>query len=154
MAVSAIAEGAFYEKQLTSVTIPDSMIHIGDFAFARNQLTSITIPNSVTYIGHFAFSENQIPSAIIPGVGAFGENVFWANPLTSITLQYDVPQRILDNVIGTSDVLNEMKFIVGKDLIVYPDWWGQSGLEEFYIRNGKKAGVYTFSDQWSAVYDN
>ena len=43
---------------MTSVTIPNSVITIGEYAFCVcTGLTSITIPNSVTTIGEYAFSE-------------------------------------------------------------------------------------------------
>ena len=49
---------AFYErKDITSVTIPDSVTSIGVYTFAYcTSLTSVTIPDSVTYIGEWAFS--------------------------------------------------------------------------------------------------
>ncbi len=52
-----IADGAFiYRSDLTSITIPKSIISIGESAFANcSGLTSITIPNSVTHIGVCAF---------------------------------------------------------------------------------------------------
>ena len=37
--------------QLTSVTIPRTVVSIGRKAFAQNLLTSVIIPGSVTYIG-------------------------------------------------------------------------------------------------------
>ena len=56
--MSSIGLYTFSENNLTSVTIPDSVISIGDFAFYNNLLTSVVIPDSVTSIGDFAFSEN------------------------------------------------------------------------------------------------
>jgi len=54
---------AFAEKQLTSVTIPNGVIIIGEGAFYGNQLTSVTIPNSVTVVGNWAFSDNKNPQS-------------------------------------------------------------------------------------------
>ena len=56
--VVEIATKAFQNKQLTSVTIPDSVTSIGNCAFGENQLTSVTIPNSVTIIGPSAFQKD------------------------------------------------------------------------------------------------
>jgi len=43
--VTHIGERAFHETNLTSVTIPNSVIEIGVWAFKNNQLTSAIIPN-------------------------------------------------------------------------------------------------------------
>ena len=45
--VTEIGVGAFSEKNLTGVTIPNGVTTIGDVAFAGNQLTSITIGKGV-----------------------------------------------------------------------------------------------------------
>ena len=87
MAVAVIDNRAFRDKQLTSVTVPDSVIQIGDGAFANNKLTSITIPNSVTYIGGNAFLNNQLTGLTIPAsVGTIGDHAFESNKLTSVTV--------------------------------------------------------------------
>ena len=54
--VIIIEEGAFRVCSLTSITIPDSITSIGNYAFEScAALTTITIPNSVTSIGGRAF---------------------------------------------------------------------------------------------------
>lgn len=56
--VAVIDNNAFYyNENLTSVTIPNSVINIGETAFAYcTELTSVTIPESVTAIGNGPFA--------------------------------------------------------------------------------------------------
>ena len=54
--VDSIDNSAFYESNIVSITIPDSVTSIGGRAFYNcTGLTSITIPDSVTSIGGSAF---------------------------------------------------------------------------------------------------
>lgn len=84
--VTVIGESAFYEKGLTSVTIPDSVTFIGYMAFAFNQLSIVHIPNSVTTIGGNAFSNNRLMSVSIPVDVTIGRKAFADNQLASITI--------------------------------------------------------------------
>lgn len=55
--VIGIGEKAFYESNIGSIDIPNSVVSIGNFAFnGCTSLTSMTIPNSVTTIGDRIFS--------------------------------------------------------------------------------------------------
>ena len=85
--VTAIGYQAFWNKGLTSVVIPSSVISIGGYAFANNPLTSVEIPNSVISISSYAFYNNQLTSLVIPNsVTSIAPYAFDENPLTSITI--------------------------------------------------------------------
>ena len=89
--VTSIGEDAFRNcRNLTSITIPDSVTSIGESAFSSClRLTSITIGDSVTRIGLRAFFRcNRLTSITIPdSVTSIGENAFSAcGSLTSITI--------------------------------------------------------------------
>ena len=89
--VTTIAESAFSCKNLTSVTIPNSVTTIGKHAFIGNYLTSVTIPNSVTTIGIEAFYDNSLTSVTIPNsVTTIESNAFAFNSLTSVTISNSV----------------------------------------------------------------
>jgi hypothetical protein len=85
--VTAIYSGAFNQKQLESVTIPDGVTTIGASAFAGNSLTSVTIGNSVTIIGELAFASNSLAGVTIPdSVTTIGNLAFVSNSLTGVTI--------------------------------------------------------------------
>ena len=70
--VKSIGNGSFYGcSGLTSVTIPNSVTHLGDGAFGYSSLTSVTIPNSVTSIGGGAFANSGLTSVTIPNSVTF-----------------------------------------------------------------------------------
>jgi len=123
--VTVLEDEAFAFKQLTSVTIPDTVAIIGNHTFSNNRLTVINLPNSVTYIGKYAFSWNQLTSIEIPdSVSYIDEFAFLGSKLTKINLPKDAEIE-----------LNAFNFLIFDD----------------YIKNGKKAAAYdiTFS-----TYDN
>jgi hypothetical protein len=104
--VTSIGRQAFYGNRLTSVIIPDSVTLIGQNAFSRNQLTNVTIPDSVTSIGDYAFSFNQLTSVTIGNsVTSIGENAFRQNQLTSVTIPDSVIEikaaAFMDNPLAT-----------------------------------------------------
>ena len=91
--VTHIGNGALLGNKLVSIAIPDSVTHIGVGAFRNNQLSSITIPDSVTHIGEYAFAQNRLTSLIIQnGVAEISMRAFEENQLSSITIPGSVTQ--------------------------------------------------------------
>ena len=84
----------YANRKAKSITIPESVISIGDYAFSDcTSLTSITIPESVTSIGYCAFSDcTSLTSITIPeSVTSIGDYAFSdCTSLTSITIPESV----------------------------------------------------------------
>ncbi len=145
--VTFIGDSSFYGNQLTSVTIPNSVTFIGEKAFANNQLNSVTIPNSVTFIDRFAFFDNQLTNVIIPNsVTSIGRGAFANNQITKIIIGSNV---YLGNKL---EILyfyfsEQFEYLDNKEVF-------ENGFDEFYEANGKKAGTYVFDNvygKWSEV---
>jgi hypothetical protein len=146
-----IGASAFYDNQLTSVTIPESVIHIS--GFGRNQLTSVTIPDSVTSIGGSAFSSNQLTSITIPdSVTSIGAWAFSSNQLTSITIPDSVTSIGGWAFEQSSFSRNQLTSVTIGANVQLEDW-GETKFNEFYQSQGRRAGTYTYSGYgWRAQY--
>jgi hypothetical protein len=125
---TTIPKEAYYQKGLTSFTIPNGVVSIGMAAFALNDLTSIIIPDSVNSIGSFAFAFNDLTSVTIPAsVKTIDTNAFIENKLTSVT--------------------------IGANVSIKTDGWRSDNWTKFakyYDKNKKKAGTYSLSrNKWT-----
>lgn len=89
--VTIIGDGAFSYKQLTSVSIPDTVTIIEGNAFSENQIKNIKIGNSVTTIGSSSFYNNNLTSVSIPdSVITISEAAFYNNKLINIDIGNNV----------------------------------------------------------------
>ncbi len=96
--VTSIGDAAFSGcRDVTAVTIPESVTAIGWTAFEETGLTSVDIPNSVTSIGMYAFTSSPLTSVTIPNsVVSIGEGAFGGcHELTSI--QVEIGNTVYDS---------------------------------------------------------
>ncbi|MBR2362082.1 MAG: leucine-rich repeat domain-containing protein [Spirochaetaceae bacterium] len=67
-----------YPSASGTISLPDSITHIGDNVFCNSELKEISIPHSVVYIGDIAFAEcNSLKEVSIPNsVTHIGDGAF------------------------------------------------------------------------------
>jgi serine/threonine protein kinase len=151
--VTSIGKGAFVNNQLSHVDIPDGITKIEDDVFAVNRLTSVIIPNSVTSIGNGAFSVNALNNVTIPNsVTEIGDSAFKYNGITSVVIPNSVKsiginafsEKVTSVRIGANVILgsNYVIGILGKE----------TGFNDAYDKNGKRAGTYTRPNEKSTVW--
>ena len=123
--VTAIGNDAFSAcYSLESITFgADSQLKsIGYGAFWDCNLTSITIPSSVTSIGSYAFHSCQFESVIIPsGVTSIGSDAFLGCPrLTSITVDPNNSNySSVDGVLFNKDITELIRYPAGNTSASY-----------------------------------
>ena len=146
--VTAIGFRAFSEKEIISVTIPNSVTNIGVGAFEGNQLTSVVIPDSVIEIGADAFCETQLTSVNIGNsVTVIGSSAFSDNLLTSVVIP-DSVTVILDGAFNDNPITH---IIIGANVNIFAPST-QNRFHEFYHAQGRRAGTYTWNDGWSVEF--
>jgi hypothetical protein len=156
--VMTIGKGAFGQKELTSVVIPDSVTIIEDGAFYQNQLTDVTIPNSVTTIGSQAFEKNQLTSLVIGNsVTTIRDNAFYGNQLTSLAIPDSVTfigflafsnQPLTSITIGANVSLENIEIPIFGGMY----YAISESFDAVYSNGGKQAGTYTRPDTDSQVW--
>ncbi len=88
--VTSIVDNAFSNAKINNITIPNSVLSIGNYAFSGcNSLSSITLGSAVTTIGQRAFQGSGLKSIDIPtSVNSIGTGAFtYCLNLTQFTVQ-------------------------------------------------------------------
>lgn len=84
-------KGAFEGMGLTSVYIPDTVTLIDQGAFWNNNLTTVTLSYNVKEVGFNAFNNNNIDTLVVPGtVREMGQYAFANNNMTEVTLNHGI----------------------------------------------------------------
>ncbi len=100
--VRVICDSAFEWCSVESITIPNSVISIGESAFKYcESLESVTIPNSVTSIGESAFGNcESLESITIPNsVTSIGVGAFSGCDNLNTQIETEIKQRFGEKVV-------------------------------------------------------
>ncbi len=139
--ITLIGGNAFaYCKNLTSVSIPNSVNRIGRYAFyGCENLRSVSIPNSVTSIGAYAISNcKSLTSVSIPNsVTSIEEGAFRCSGLTSITIPNSVT-KLGKSVFNGCSNLSSVTLPKGISLIDEYTFWGCNSLPSISIPDSVK----------------
>ena len=102
------AEGVFQYSGLTSIVIPNSITNIGDYAFANNNVQTITIPGSVIGMGNNVCFQCSLTNAVFAdGATVIGANMFNDCPsLNSIIIGDSITNIGNDAFLDCSDLTN------------------------------------------------
>jgi hypothetical protein len=107
--VTEIGQDAFSDNyNLTSVTIPNSVLSIHQGAFSGTGLTNVTIPNSVTFIGNGAFEDctSLISVTISNSITVISANMFTNTALTNLVLPNSVSEIQTEAFMDCIDLLS------------------------------------------------
>lgn len=86
--ITTIADSAFSNKGITSVTFPNTVTRISRLAFDNNPaLSNVQLPSNLTTIGMGAFRECGLTNVVIPdSVTTLDSYAFYRNKLTNVTI--------------------------------------------------------------------
>ena len=82
--VTEIADRAFFQRGIESLTLGQNIHTIGNYAFAANSIASLEINAKLKYIGEYAFRDNKIKSLDTKNIETISEGAFTNNGLESL----------------------------------------------------------------------
>lgn len=159
-----IYSGAFFGTEISSITIPDSVVGISAMAFSYcENLTGVTFGKNIKYIGGNAFAEcSKLKSVRLPdSLTELGGYAFYnCKALTSVTLsknlteitrgsfddcysltQVSIPEGVMFIDGGAFEDCRELKTVNIPDSVVYVDGSAFSGCYKLNY-NAYDVGVY------------
>lgn len=109
--VSCIGDSAFASTDLTSVTLPSTLVKIGDYAFnGCDNIQTITVPEGTISIGEYAFAGNtSLHTVILPKtLEALGKDAFtYCGALIDISLPEGL-KKVGDNAFSQCSKLESI----------------------------------------------
>lgn len=137
--INAIANRAFQNSQVTSITIPENVIKIGTSAFEGcTNLKSVNIPEGVTKIENYTFEKcSSLESITLPaGITSIGDAAFKeCTSLKSIVIPNQV-KSISDNCFSYCTNLEDVTFPESLTSIEYQAFYECKSLKEAQLPEG------------------
>ena len=148
--VTIIGVKAFYKKDLSSVTIPETVVTIEPLAFAENHFESVDISGCVS-IGYEAFAGNQISTLLLSeNLSSIGPRAFINNKISAITLPGKITNIGKDAFAGNP--LSSVKVAANRNLFASQGF--EPSFVNYYVGTGRSAGVYVKDGRiWSLRND-
>jgi hypothetical protein len=155
--VRIIGDEAFADNYLDEVILPDSVVEIGEGCFRDNRITKIQFSKNLRRIPGDAFSGNRLTELIIPnGITDIYYTAFDGNPIAYLKLPSTVSGiglfsgdiAVLDAGDCVKDIFSGYSFLSTPEFIAvklganFTHLPGEEALQNFYISQGSKAGVY------------
>ena len=90
--ITILSDNCFSNCNLSSITLPQTLINMGDSCFLANPLTFIIIPDSVTSLGPNCFNSTNLTSIVIPdNILLLPDYCFsYSSLLTTVTLSQNL----------------------------------------------------------------
>ena len=166
--ITAIGNGAFERRGISSLTISPGITTIGANAFANNRLSSVSIPQGVISIGERAFADNYWRTA----TQEYNPNAFWiggawhlgltrvtiANSVTTIGKEAFAKHWVISFVDkdGRRQTHNHWmvtEVTIGANVSLGENAIG-NGFEAFYAKEGRQPGTYRVKKRTSSFDGN
>lgn len=127
ISVAANAFSTFDSPSITKLTIPESVLSIGDSAFEGQGMTSVNVPGSVTYLGDRVFARCSALSSVSlnEGLEYLGNSFESATSLKSLTLPASVKTAFLPS----------METLVIKDSTEPLNYFGGSSVVQISVKD-------------------
>ncbi len=122
--VTELGSNSFGSNEITSVTIPNTVIRINTFAFFNNNISDLNLSEGISVIGSSAFRDNDLTNITLPSsITNLGTLSFAGNPLNTVTSN-SINPPVLEPAFSAFQRPNTL------DLIV------PNGSEATYVANG------------------
>lgn len=137
--VTELGGTAFYKQTgITSLTLPNTIVTVGDYALGALNLTEITLPNSVTTLQNQFIGNGQTTTIHIPAsvTNITAEAFSNANALATITCDAENPNyTVVDNILYNKGVTEALLVPCNnnqKRVIEFPETVTKLGYKLFF----------------------